>query len=130
MNEGKNMPIDNFAAAQDLVDRLKETIPFQVRAGFQLLDTIRDGGISANEQTWFTVDSILYAGDEGGIMCALAMEDDTKVSITSLTHLKIDPDHPLALEVKLYQQQRIARLKQSNQGNQRKPKPGRKQKKK
>jgi hypothetical protein len=129
MNGGKNMPIDNFAVAQDLVDRLKETLPFRVKVGFQLLDTIRDGGISANEQTWFTVDSIFYAGDEGGIMCALAVEDGTNATITSLTHLKIDPEHPLALEVEFYRQQRIARLKQSRTGNQRKPKPGRKQKK-
>jgi hypothetical protein len=123
------MPIDNFAAAQDLADRLKETVPFRVRAGFQLLGVIQEGGISANEQTWFTVIFVGYSGDEGGIMCALEMENGAKAHITSLTHLKIDPEHPLVLEVTFYQQQRIARIKKSRQGNQRKPKAGRKQKK-
>lgn len=124
------MSIDNFAEAQDLADRLQAATPFQVRPGFQLLETFRENGVSVNEQTWLTVDHVIYGGDEGGILCTISVNDGENVTISSLTHLKMDPEHPLALEVIFYQRQRIARLKLSRQGTQRKPKPGRKQKKK
>ncbi len=69
-----------------------------------------------------------YSGDMGGINCGLMAEDENKF-ISSITHMKIDPEHPLAAEVRDYQQRRIEGLKRSQQGGQRNPKAGRKQKK-
>jgi hypothetical protein len=122
------MQIDNFLEAQDLCDRLEETLPFRVRAGFQLRNMMKENGIEVDEEKWFVVDSILYTGDMGGISCNLITEGE-KPFICSITHMKIDPEHPLAAEVKDYQQQRIESLKRSERGGQRKPKAGRKQKK-
>jgi hypothetical protein len=124
----KIMPIDNFLEAQDLCERLKETLPFRVRAGFQLRNTMKENGIQVDAETWFVADSILYTGDMGGINCGLVAENENKI-ISSITHVKIDPEHPLAAEVRDYQQRRIERLKRSEQGDRRKPKAGRKQKK-
>ena len=121
--------IDNYIEAQNLCDRLEATLPFRVKAGFKLRKTMGDEGLQVDEQTWFLVDFAKYSGDEGGIMCGLMAEDDQQF-VVSLTHVKIDPEHPLAAEVKEYQQQRIEGLKRSEQGGQRKPKAGRKQKKK
>ena len=121
--------IDNYIEAQDLCDDLEATLPFRVKAGFKLRKTMGDKGLQVDEQTWFPVDFAKYSGDEGGIMCGLMTEDDQQF-VVSLTHVKIDPEHPLAAEVKEYQQQHIEKLKRSEQGGQKKPKAGRKQKKK
>lgn len=122
------MQIDNFLEAQDLCDRLEETLPFRVRAGFQLRNTMKEKGIQVDEETWFSVDLVGYSGDEGGIMCGLVAENENKI-VSSITHMKIDPEHPLAAEVRDYQQWRIEMLKRSEQEGRRKPKAGRKQKK-
>jgi hypothetical protein len=122
------MQIDNFLEAQDLCDRLKETLPFRVRAGFQLRSAMKENGIQVDEETWFPVDFVGYSGDIGGINCGLTTGSENPV-ISSITHMKIDPEHPLAAEVRDYQQRRIERLKRSERGGQRKPKAGRKQKK-
>ncbi|WP_421658919.1 hypothetical protein [Leptothermofonsia sp. ETS-13] len=47
----------------------------------------------------------------GGIGCGLKDEGGKEVRVTSLTHLKFDLTHPLAEDVKAYQQERIRGLK-------------------
>jgi hypothetical protein len=121
------MPIDNFLEAQYLCDRLKKTLPFRVRAGFQLRNVMKEKGLQVDEETWFPVDFVGYSGDAGGISCGLTAENENKF-VSSITHVKIDPEHPLAAEVRDYQQQRIEGLRRSEQGGRRKPKAGRKQK--
>ena len=65
------MQIDNLKEAQDLSDRLESTIPFSVRAEKQLLKIMLDKGTRATSDDVFTVDWVKYAGDAGGISCAL-----------------------------------------------------------
>lgn len=113
------MQIDDYQAAQALTERLEATIPFQVRAGKELLKTMRDRGGSVNAKTPLTVDLVKYSGDIGGINCGLEPlpgQIEKQRYVVSLTHLEIDPQHPLASEVKAYQRQRIQRLMLQNQG--------------
>lgn len=113
------MPIDNYAEAQDLSDRLEATIPFQVTIGKELLKMMRDKGERVNADMVFNVNLVKYSGDIGGINCGLAaLEDMPETSeqyVVSITHLKIDPAHPLAAEVQTYQQTRIRGLKLQDQ---------------
>jgi hypothetical protein len=45
-------------------------------------------------------------------MCSLGGDpEDKEVYVCSLTHLRIDPSHPLAAEVQAYQKRRIRGLK-------------------
>jgi hypothetical protein len=110
------MQIDNLKEAQDLCDRLEATIPFTVRVGKQLLKTMLDGGNKASLDDVFTVDWVKYSGDVGGISCAFEYSDGKERYAVSLTHLKIDPEHPLADEVVAYQQRRIQRIKLQDLG--------------
>ncbi len=113
------MQIDNYQEAQDLTERLEATIPFQVRAGKELLKTMRDRGKTVNASTVLTVDLVKYLGDMGGINCGLEVlpgQTEKHRYVVSLTHLEIDPEHPLAAEVKAYQRKRIQRLMLQNQG--------------
>ena len=113
------MQIDNYLEAQALTEQLEATIPFQVRAGKELLKTMRDRGESIKANTWLTVDLVKYSGDIGGINCGLepvSGQTEKQRYVVSLTHLEIDPKHPLASEVKAYQRKRIQRLMLQNQG--------------
>lgn len=113
------MQIDNYQEAQALSDRLEATVPFQVRAAKELLKTLRDRGESVSVDTQFTVDWVKYSGDIGGINCGLKPspeQTEKQRYVVSLTHLEIDPQHPLASEVKSYQRRRIQRLKLQEQG--------------
>jgi hypothetical protein len=109
------MQIDNLEAAQDLCDRLEATIPFTVRVGKQLLKTMLDGGNKVTLDDIFTVDWVKYSGDIGGINCAFEHAGKERYAV-SLTHLKIDPAHPLADEVIAYQQRRVRLLKLQDRG--------------
>jgi hypothetical protein len=110
------MQIDNLEAAQDLCDRLEATIPFSVQPTKQLLKTMIEGGNRASLDDIFTVDWVKYSGDVGGINCAFEYSKGGERYAVSLTHLKIDPEHPLAEEVIAYQQRRIRLLKLQDRG--------------
>jgi len=48
----------------------------------------------------------------GGITCTLKGDpEDKELYSVSITHLIIDPTHPLAAEVEAYQRQRVRRLR-------------------
>ena len=112
------MQIDNFEEAQALTVQLEKTLPFQIRPGKEFLKMMRDQGKSISSETVFTVDGVIYSGDIGGINCALmpwSEVGDKERFVVSITHLVIDPQHPLASKVKAYQQKRIQGLKLQNQ---------------
>ncbi len=109
------MQIDNLAEAQALSDRLEATIPFPVRAGKQLLKTMLDRGDRVTGDDAFTVDWVNYSGDIGGINCAFEYPKGERY-VVSITHLQVEPDHPLAEEIIAYQKKRNQRLKLQAQG--------------
>ena len=113
------MEIDNYKEASDLNDRLMETLPFRVKAGKALLETIRNNGEQISSEAEFSVGSVSYSGDIGGIQCALdpvdSHSDTGERYIVSITHLKIDPTHPLIEELQAYQERRTRRLKLQKQ---------------
>jgi hypothetical protein len=112
------MQIDNFEEAQALTVQLEKTLPFQIRPGKEFLKMMRDQGKSISSETVFTVDRVIYSGDIGGINCALMPWSEVgnkERFVVSITHLVIDPQHPLASKVKAYQQKRIQGLKLQNQ---------------
>ncbi|MFM7449025.1 MAG: hypothetical protein ACKO24_10560, partial [Leptolyngbyaceae cyanobacterium] len=106
------MKIDDEKQAKILVKLLKKTVPFKVRGGKEFLRLLHDQGKVVSPNQEFEVTFTDYSGDVGGIVCGILVdENDQQVFVTSLTHLKIDSSHPLAAEVKAYQQKRIRGLK-------------------
>jgi hypothetical protein len=54
-------------------------------------------------------------GDEGGICCGIQPQaGDKQAQIISITHLEVDPLHPLASDIQQYQRQRTRTLMQQN----------------
>ncbi|NER33708.1 MAG: hypothetical protein F6J93_06565 [Oscillatoria sp. SIO1A7] len=110
------MKIDNYEQAVELMAKMEQCLPIPVTAGKPLLQTMRDRGNVTKAKQELLIDSMFYGGDEGGIICSLnSSEDDKENYVVSLTHLHIDPQHPLAEEIIAYQALRIKRLKAQNQ---------------
>lgn len=113
------MRIDDYNAAKALTEKLKQTLPIKARAGKPFLKTLKEQGENADPNREFEIDFVGYSGDEGGIMCALVTEPNNSEKkeryAISITHLKIDPNHPLASEVQEYQRQRTRKLMLQNE---------------
>ena len=107
------MQIDDYAEAIALTEKLKAHVPFTVRPAKEFVTLLRKRGKFVASDQEFSINLVEYSGDMGGIMCTLAGDpEDKEVYVASLTHLKIDPSHPLAVEVQAYQKRRIRGLKQ------------------
>ena len=105
------MPIDDYASAQALSHQLDESTPFSVRPGAPLLKRMQAEGTPMRANRDYTVDRVMYSGDEGGIMCVIQPGDkDETIVGASITHLNIDPAHPLAEAVTAYQRNRTHQL--------------------
>jgi hypothetical protein len=112
------MRIDDYNAAKALTEKLKENLPIKARAGKEFLQTLKQKGENADPDREFEIDFVGYSGDDGGIMCGLKEPNNPESKekyVSSITHLKIDPNHPLASEVQAYQRQRIRKLRIQNE---------------
>jgi hypothetical protein len=110
------MQIDDYGQAIALKNKLEAALPFRVRPGKQLLKAMKDEPVSAT--AWLEVDTVLYLGDEGGIMLNLIPSGDSSKAVysTSLTRVMFDPEHELVAEVQAYQRERIRRLMMQDRG--------------
>jgi hypothetical protein len=105
------MTVDDYGDAIALKNKLEASVPFKVRPGKQLLKMMASKGTPMSADQDYVVQSVIYAGDDGGITCMLqGSATDKEVLGASITHLVIDPEHPSAEEVRAYQRQRTRRL--------------------
>jgi len=103
--------IDDIAQATALVDTMNASVPIPARPTRQLVDTLRQKGVSLGRDPKLEIKKVFYMGDEGGIMGDVTPEGVSKEAIVcSLTHLRIHPKHPLAGEIRAYQETRVRRL--------------------
>jgi hypothetical protein len=109
------MAIDNLQQVDSLIKKMKASLPIPVRATPETLKALEDKGDKYKLDHEFLINEIIYSGDEGGILCCLDPAPGSKaVCISSLTHLRIGDDHPLAKEIKDYQRTRVMRLALQN----------------
>lgn len=110
------MTIDDYDSAMSLSHQLEASAPFKVRPGKHLLKLMQHKGKPMSAERDYLVEKVMYSGDEGGIICMLQGKATDKELIgSSLTHLVIDPGHPLCESVRAYQRQRTRRLRQQEQ---------------
>ena len=75
---------------------------------------LRDQGQRISRDRKLSIQSVFYAGDEAGIVCAMEPLVGIKMALViSVTHLQIDLRHPLAKRIRAYQQERKRRLAQA-----------------
>jgi len=106
--------IDNYAQATALVQRMMASVPIPARPTRQVVDLLRSKGVSLGADPKLEIKKVFYGGDEGGIMCDVTPGAMSKEAVVcSLTHLRVHPKHPLASEIRAYQETRtrcLARL--------------------
>jgi hypothetical protein len=102
--------IDNYAEAMALIEKMKTQLPISVYPTEAVAHSLRQGGTNITTNQELQVQDVLYLGDEGGIACAIYLAEKKAVTVTSLTHLRISANHPLAAEIKAYQTKRTQRL--------------------
>ena len=106
--------IDNPYQVADLIEKIERALPLPAIVTPYLADSLR----KQSPQTPVTRDCqvvwISNLGDEGGIVCKLAMQSETDgkmVFLTSITHLAFHPRHPLTREITAYQKHRVKKLR-------------------
>jgi hypothetical protein len=105
------MQIDDYEEGQALTEKIKANLPIKAFPTKHLVQSLRQQGKSMNLNQPYKIDSVFYSGDMGGISCALkGNPENTEAYVVSITHLKIDPDHPLAPEIEAYQRRRTRML--------------------
>jgi len=130
--------IDDRVETRQLILDIEANLPIPVRFSERGLYSLACEGINlVDEQGIHQVESVSYAGDMGGILCTITAEvknpnggdNSLRGLITSMTHLKVDPKHPLAERIKQYQKTRAIRLEIANSGRTLKPIKSKKNKK-
>ena len=102
--------IDDPATVERLMAQLKAHLPIAARPSRELRRTLRRGGVKAGRDRPLRIKQVFYTGDEGGICCDITPDGSSEVFIVSLTHLEVDPAHPLAAEIRAYQRHRTLQL--------------------
>jgi hypothetical protein len=115
---GAESMIDNPQLTADLLAKLETALPLPAMVTSYLADALRKQSTEklAIPKTCEVV-KVFNVGDEGGIMCQLAITgqaDDERVFLASITHLAFDPRHRLTRDIAGYQKRRIRKLRRLN----------------
>jgi hypothetical protein len=104
--------IDNREQVERLLTKLRAALPLSAAAGPELAALIRQKSPGIELPKEYRVTRVDYAGDEGGIMCALVVNggDDGQAYFVSMTHLQFARSAPLFREIAAYQKHRVKRL--------------------
>ena len=108
--------IDNQDQVEQLLRKLTEVLPLSALATSTLMANLRGRSSAAKITLDCKVTKVMYAGDEGGIMCHLTFDEEEKeeVFLVSITHLSFDRRLPVAREIAAYQKHRIKRIRRDN----------------
>ena len=103
--------IDDEEKTQELLSKLTAELPIKAYPGKELMKMMKKSGDLGDEKKELEIESVMYGGDEGGILCALSPEENsTQVYVVSITNLKFPKEHPLEGEIRAYQKHRTLRI--------------------
>lgn len=105
--------IDDYAKAMELVRKMETQLPIPARPTSAFIRVMRERGVKIRRDQELQIKKVLYLGDEGGISCDVTPPDVAEareVIIVSITHLRVDPHHPLAREIRAYQRERNRKI--------------------
>ena len=106
--------IDDYEQAMELLHEMEAQLPIPARPTATMVRALRDQGQRISRDRELSIQSVFYAGDEAGIVCALEPLEGIGIALViSVTHLKIDLRHPLAKKIRAYRQERKRRLAQA-----------------
>jgi hypothetical protein len=105
--------IDNPEKVNSLIALLESRLPLRARVPPLLAHSLRERSPEMIVPRECNVAAIHYAGDEGGILCALDFGDDAtkEVHIVSITHLAFQRSEPYAHDIEVYQRHRLKKIR-------------------
>jgi hypothetical protein len=105
--------IDNPEKVESLIALLKSQLPLRAKVPSLLANSLREQSPNLTVPTECEVAAIHYAGDEGGILCALdfANGESAEVHIVSITHLEFRRSEPYARDIEIYQRHRLKKIR-------------------
>ena len=104
---------NDFQKDMDLIAKIKTELPLTARPNSETRNLLSKQGIVYTREV--EIEEVVYLGDEGGISCQLRpSEKSGPLIVVSLTHLFVDPSHPLSADIMAYQIERMQKLKQTN----------------
>ena len=106
--------LDKLDKTRRLMAALKEALPFEVELTPEAAALLRSRGAANAIEPRQIVSQVYYAGDEGGVLCALASKETENVTMLSLTHVRVHRRDPFAAAVFDYQKHRVKMLKKQN----------------
>lgn len=114
--------IDDPVETRQLFQEMEANLPIAVRFNEQGVKGLKAQGVNIDaKDDGYLIEQLLYAGDMGDILCSVVTTNGGKKTQTviSITHLKVDPKHPLAGRIKEYQKKRALSLAIANSGTKR-----------
>ena len=109
--------IDDYHKAMNLLHKMESDLPIPARPTSALVRSMRNQRIILAHNRQLSIKSVLYTGDEGGIMCDITPPGKEQTPILcSLTHIQVDSNHPLAGEIRAYQEERTRKLARVGSG--------------
>jgi len=102
--------IDNRKQVEELLREMKVQLPIPALATDGLVHSMKRQLPELKRQRQLSIKSVLYMGDEGGIMCDITPDGAKSAVLCSLTHVEIPSDHPSAAKIQAYQQTRAQKL--------------------
>ncbi len=108
--------IDIPDKTEALMARLEAALPVPARPTPEVRRTLRQQSPKPRLLRHCDITENYYAGDEGGILCALdfGLDDSKHVYVVSITHLRIGGKSALSRAVVAYQRHRVKKLKRLN----------------
>jgi hypothetical protein len=108
--------IDDEKEVQQLLRDMEGQLPISVHPARELIESLTRGGVKCRPDDELQIGSVLYLGDVGGIACGLKPwpTAGTNAVVVSLTHLRVDDSHPLAVRIGAYQSKRAAKIARSD----------------
>ena len=104
--------IDDLDLLERLFPKLDAALPLKVRLSPPLANLITQQSHGKAPPPHCYVTQVSYAGDAGGIMCRLDLENEGKSPfIVSITNLIVDARAAVARDVAVYQRRRFKRLR-------------------
>ncbi|MGD9505958.1 MAG: hypothetical protein AB7W37_13665 [Syntrophobacteraceae bacterium] len=96
--------------AEELIKDMKQFLPITMYPLNAAIMVPKGQGVDVQEERELMVTSVTELGDMGGVVCGIQENDGKTISLVSITHLKVAPDHPLSLKIMAYQKHRIKKL--------------------